>query len=609
MSRFPDVAIHREDFTNRAIPRPPYLTDEWLHAHGVRDINALLERLRPEDAVMRPELLRTIKATRFSFARSLVTRMTEQKWCIELTYINVDQVGAGRLIYTIHAEGRRFFFGVMSFPPQKVEYAGRIADGGFDFLGAIMDGPADHARMMKELDELSSNLWSGRTDNSSYGWTQANRSNRFFDHTVEGLANGRQPDIDYLASGGGYIIRNAGWFGNGRFGTRSWLSLEPEHPFAHPYHLDLLPLYLFRCVGFDVVEAVARLRNPTGAVALRPDLKRNLGIGNSSGVGMVAALIRWPVWLSAYNFPRELALAYAMNQRGPIDPGRAERVRDLLGRASRYYSEQPDCPVPEIERPARIASGLQEIVIKAEELLCAGSIDGAKTEYPWAALSDMAAGIGSGEIREQIHAIIIDAFPEFADACAALFLEAMKIHRTVHPEMSVGYLRSLIRNRFGWALAIDYSAPGARAYFWYRSEEHGENRRGEIGIDPGEDSQTFVDVAGAVNALARDLAPLPASMGVGHFLMKAPQHAHVVSRVQLAEHLPYSEIRGNIINRDFLPMDGIRFLLSMMGLECSHPHNTRWVKGVFLQGAPTPDEIAEGKTIDWIFPQLRQAAH
>ena len=67
-----------------------------------------------------------------------------------------------------------------------------------------------------------------------------------------------------------------------------------------------------------------------------------------------------------------------------------------------------------------------------------------------------------------------------------------------------------------------------------------------------------------------------------------------MTRVQLAEHLPYSEIRGNLIDQKFLPMDGIRFLLSMMGLECSHPHNTRWVKGVFLQGAPTPEEVAEG---------------
>jgi hypothetical protein len=600
--------MHVEESESDPVPRPPYLTDAWLHAQGVRDIDGLLSRLRPEDAVMRPEVLRTIKATRFSFARSLVERMSREKWRIALSHIDVDTSGAGYLIYTIDIGSRQMLFGVKSFPPQEVEYAGRIADPGFDFLGAIVAGPADRARVIRELDEFATNMWMGRTDNSSYGWTAANRSNRFFDHTVDCLAAGKQPDVEYLASGGGYIIRNAGWHGNGRFGTRSWLSLEPDHPLANPYHMDLLPLYLFRLVGFDVAETVARLRNPAKAVALRLDLKRNLGIGNSSGVGMVAALVRWPAWLSAYNFPRELALAYAFSQRGPVDSTRADRVRDLLGRASRYYHEQPDCPVPEVERPARIADGLKAIAVRAEELFAFNQIDGVKYEFPWAALSDLAARSASGEIREQVNAIIIDAFPEFSDASAKLFPEAMKIRRTTNPEMSVGHLLSVVRNRYAWALAIDYNAPGARAYFWYRSEEHGENRRGEIGIDPGEENQTFVDVAGAVNALARDVSAYSPRISVGHFLMQAPHHAHIVSRVQLAESLPYSEIRGNIIHSGFLPMDGIRFLLSMMGLECSHPHNTRWVKGVFLQGAPTPEEIGQGKAIDWIFPQLRRAA-
>lgn len=48
-------------------------------------------------------------------------------------------------------------------------------------------------------------------------------------------------------------------------------------------------------------------------------------------------------------------------------------------------------------------------------------------------------------------------------------------------------------------------------------------------------------------------------------------------------------------------MDGIRFLLSTMGLESSHPHNTRWVRGVFLQGAPLLEDIAAGVREDWVF--------
>jgi hypothetical protein len=574
----------------------------------VDDVDALLDRLRPEDLVASPEALRAAKATRLSFARSLVARMVRERWRIELCHIELDDMGAGRLIYSIDANGRTMHFGVHSFRPQEFEWAGRIADAGFDFLGAILDGPLDMPRMMRELDELTTKMWVGRTDNVSYGWTAANRSNRFFDHTVECLSEGRQPDVEYLASGGGYIIRNAGWHGNGRFGSRSWLSLGTEHPLGRPYHLDLFPLYLLRLVGFDVAEAVARIRNPSGAVPLSPSLKRVLGIGNSSGVGMVAALVRWPVWLSAYNFPRELALAFALSRPGPVDRSRALRLCELLRRAAVYYSEQPDCPVEEIERPERIAAALRSMAELAGELGSHGTLEGTRPEYPWAALSEIAARSGSGEIREQVHAMLVELYPDFSDAAGQLFADAMKIRRTTDPEMPLARLRALIRTRYDWALGVDQAAPGARAHFWYRSEEHGENRRGERDVDPGTENETFVDVVGAVQSLERELAAAPAEMSVGRFLMQHPEHAHVVSRVQLSARLPYTEIRGNIIDRDFLPMDGIRFLLSMMGLECSHPHNTRWVRGVFLQGAPTPDDIRSGEGSDWIFPSLRQIA-
>jgi hypothetical protein len=201
-----------------ALPRPCYLTDEWLQGHGVRDISELLEALRPESVVMRPEALRAIKATRLSFARNLIARMARERWRTDLRHMEMDRNGVGRFIYGIDASGYQLQFGMLALAPQEFEWPGRIADAGFDFLGAILDGPVDAPRMWRELDELHRKMWSGRTDNQCYGWTAINRSNRFFDHTVERLAEGKQPDLDFLATGGGYIVRNAGWHGNGRLG-------------------------------------------------------------------------------------------------------------------------------------------------------------------------------------------------------------------------------------------------------------------------------------------------------------------------------------------------------------------------------------------------------
>src|SRR5690606_35187327 len=142
---------------------------------------------------------------------------------------------------------------------------------------------------------------------------------------------------------------------------------------------------------------------------------------------------------------------------------------------------------------------------------------------PWAAFSEVASRLGKGEVREQVNAILIELYPEFSDAAAELFRDAMKIKRTVRPEMTVGGLRSLVTSRYRWALDIDQTAPGARKYFWYRSEEHGENRRGERDIDKGSENETFVDVVGAVQALFSTIERFPHDMSVARFLMMHPE--------------------------------------------------------------------------------------
>jgi len=120
--------------SREVLPRPAYLTDEWLHAHGIRDIDGLLGALRPETVVMQPESLRAIKATRLSFARNLISRMARERWRIELRHMEMDRTGVGRFIYGIDANGHQLHFGMLAFAPREFEWPGRIADAGFDFL-------------------------------------------------------------------------------------------------------------------------------------------------------------------------------------------------------------------------------------------------------------------------------------------------------------------------------------------------------------------------------------------------------------------------------------------------------------------------------------------
>jgi hypothetical protein len=189
-----------------------------------------------------------------------------------------------------------------------------------------------------------------------------------------------------------------------------------------------------------------------------------------------------------------------------------------------------------------------------------------------------------------------ELYPDAIEAVTTFIPMLMKRPRDVAPEMPLTQLRTIVDKRFAWALQIDQSADGARYHFWYKSEENGENRRGERDLDPGVEWETFVDVVGAVQALSvalDDALAVDPNCTVGRFLLDEPDHAMIVSRVQMAAELPYTELCANVIDKEFRPCDAIRFFLSVLGIDLPDPASILWVRGVFFAGAPLATELAD----------------
>jgi hypothetical protein len=559
------------------VDAPPGL-DAWLVGELADRAPEIRAVLRGEDEVLGASALRAMAPTRLSFARTLVARIVDRGWRIERRHLEIDGDGIGCAVYGIEAEGVELHFGAFCDPPVDGPRQGRIAEERFDFFGALMEGPVDRARLQRDHRAFLEHAWRGRTDNGCLGWSVANRSARLFDHVVERLAAGVQPDEDRLA--GGYLIRNAGFYGNGRHGTRSWGSLPVGHPLAYPYHVDLFTLYLWRLLALDVVEAAAGRRAPTAAT-LAPATRRELGIGNSSGIGTGVALLRWPAWLSAYTSARELALAAVRSLPAPRPETELERVAALLDDAARAPGTTPAA-----------ATVLSDAASAVRAYRRTGRLgDGESPTRPWLALSEWTGRQGNREALERLHAVLIEARPQAADALARRIPEAMAVERGVTPEMTVEELRRLLRDRFDWALDVDLDAPGARERFWYRSEDNGENRRGERALDPGAERETFVDVIGVVQALADALAGVDGATTVGRFLLERPEHALAVSRVQLAGRVAFSEVRANYLAADFVPADAIGYFLAVLGIDGALAVSPQWVRGVFFGGAELPEDV------------------
>ena len=66
----------------------------------------------------------------------------------------------------------------------------------------------------------------------------------------------------------------------------------------------MMLVYLVRQFTFDQVNHIAKSKNPKKAVTLDPDISRNLGIGNSTGLGMAPFIVNHPLLLNNWIMAR-----------------------------------------------------------------------------------------------------------------------------------------------------------------------------------------------------------------------------------------------------------------------------------------------------------------
>jgi hypothetical protein len=573
-----------------------------------------LNSLRDPSEVMQPERLGALKQTPLSFVRLLVKRMVDERWEIGIERSRLDERGVGRVVYSIDTPSMRFSFGVFSRVSSEGENTDRIIATEWDLWAFLCEGEAPPELMDGQYEELP-HVLEGRATPEVLIWTRANRSSRFFGHVVDSLAAGHQPDVEFLGQGG-YLMRSSGYYGNGLNGTKVFEAMGPDHPLERPYMAQMLAAYMLRVFGYDLAEEMAAARSDD-AVTLDEDVKRYLGTGNSSGVGIILYVINHPRQINAWLRAREIALARVK----ATEPTAAdlERFRDRLSRAERWFHEDESDTGPYFLSKDRIATGIDRVRTQLERLerdagtgaRPDGDTDtrsgaGEGRESLWSRLCAWAAAELETESQEVLHALLLDTYPEVCEGLEKSLITSERSDLT--PQMSLSELRALLRSEYGWALDIDFDRPGSRRFFWYRAVESEEPRMGVRGEHDYEEYSRPVDIAYRVQRLAADLADAPGDDTVAEFLFEHPEHRFIVERAQHVGELPYAEIRGNPLDADFVPLYFIACLKSFWGISKTHPKSMGWVRGTFFQGAPTRAEIRAGRDDYWVYPPMPERA-
>jgi hypothetical protein len=561
-------------------------------------ITAAVPAPRDPDVLMRPERLAAMQPSRVSASRALMVQAIRERWKITTRRFDINADSAGTAIYEIETPGGIFSFLAFSSTPKRAGRTGRIIGRTWDMTGALVEGVADEAVIEATQRELPK-LYAGRATPGTLIWCRSNRSMRVFDATVEALASGRQPEPALVAQSC-YLMRNTGLDGNGTFGTRSFLALEENHALRRPLAAQMLAAYMMREFAADLANRLAALQSPQ-AVALSPEIRRFLGIGNGSALGLILFINNHPRLIDAWIGAREDSIGAA--RALPLRAGdeRLGHLEAFLRRAARFRRE--DRMVYDAFAPsALIAEQLEEVA----GLVATLREQGSSAAYP---LDELAQQVGARfhpETQETLLSLMTELVPEEADRLAQSTIVSEEME--VRPAMTVSALRDILRREYAWALALDLTAPGAYAHVWYKSATAEEPRRGPKDEVPPGTFNLGLDVPGLVQALDAALATRGPSEPVARLLLARPDLRQITARVQSLSGLRYHQPQANIMGDDFVPAHLVRLMnVAIHGVDKTRDYLARNLRGVLFHGAPTAADLAAGADPDWFYPPEPQA--
>ena len=527
-----------------------------------------------------------------SFSRSLVRTMIAQRWRFTLELDELDADGFGRRVYLLHVpqddgsenEYRLIFF---SNHLEDELRSDRVIAESWDFCCCLWDGEISE-RQLVELQQNLPRQELGRYSRRILAISRANKSVRLFDHVVSSLTAGFQPDASALQQTP-YLARTTAVYGNGKFGFADYDALAAGD-FRQHFRAQMLLVFMVREFTFDLVEHIARARGGARAARLEPEVKRYLGVGNSTGLGMAPYLINHPATLHSWIERREQALYEVMHQSS-VSAAKLEACNTYIDKALAYFAALDVPDALQTEKNQRLRMDL----LKLQEHIAAAS--------DWLSIFRWLQSRASLDTQELYLNIVLECYPEIA-------AQYDNFAGRAQPEISlqgwsVGACAELIAEHYQWALTIDFTTDDNKNYFWYRSSHKQEPRLGERAAEAGVELQMQINIAERVQALYSSLRAAEPEQALAEFLLDHCQYCADVQRVLAYPQQPYGEIRANIVGSDCHPIDLLRLKLSMFGAARYDPKSARWLRITLFQSAPTVAPDGELNQLDdWLLPDV-----
>ena len=548
--------------------------------------------LRDPNIVMKLSKLGSFHQSKLSFLRSFLKEFKDWKYSRDL--FELDENGYGRAVYSFKKDNRTYSMVCFANQLNDDERSDRVIATKWDAAFVLHDGTPTK----KDLDRLNENVPKqeiGRLSYKELTLSRANKSVRVFDHVVDSLANGKQPDKNILSKVG-YLYRTTAVYGSGKFGLADRFRIKNRKEIYGPFRLEMMLVYLIRQFTFDQVNHIAKCNNPRKSVELDKDICRNLGIGNSTGLGMAPFIINHPTLLNNWILARETALK-------KIREIKEVKIRDsknffkcLKKSIKNITSWHTDSEFQQ-KKIKELLNDLNKFILFLEKEF---NFD---QDYPFNAIYLWSENNLCDESIEYIVSMMMEPYDDIITPLINQMSSEEEKYFNIPTSKTVNDLKNILENKYTNILKIDFSKKESNQNFWFISKNKLEPRVANRYIEDGSNLEEPLAIARDIKKLYERLSNQKNILLIGKFLIENNDLRHIVRRAFLIEKFPYSEIQDNTIGSNLMPIDMLRLKLSFFGALKFDPKSDKWLRICMFQGAPLPTEL---KNIDdqWIYNSL-----
>ena len=545
--------------------------------------------LRDPNLIMKLSRLGSFHQSKLSFLRSFLSEFKD--WEFKRDLFDLDKNGYGTAVYSFTKKDRVYSLVCFANQINDKERSDRVIATKWDAAFTLFDGvplEEDIERLKNEVPKQEV----GRLSYKELTLSRANKSVRIFDHVVEKLSKGFQPDLDLLKKVG-YLYRTTAVYGSGKFGLADRFRIKNREEINGPFRLEMMLVYLVRQFTFDQVNHVAKNRNPKTAINLDPKICKNLGIGNSTGLGMAPFIVNHPTLLNNWILCRETALK-KIRELKIVEIKDSDLFKDCVRNSVKNITSWNTESEYQIKKIKFLLRDVRKFLDFVENEFDFKKIYPFNTLYLWLEKETCE------ECVEYIVSIMMEPFEEIVNPLIKEMSSDEEKYFNIPTDRSVGDLLSILEKKYSNILNIDFDKKENIKKFWFISKNKEEPRLADRFEEQGSDLEQPLAIARDIKKLYEKILLSKRSLKIDKFLIDNSDLRHVIRRAFIVEKFPYSEIQDNTISENLVPIDMLRLKLSFFGALKFDPRSDKWLRICMFQGAPLPKEL---KNFDeqWVY--------